>query len=254
MFMGIPPCMAATCSNRAVNSTHLFRFIFLMTTTPLPAQATVVLLHGLARTAASMKRMAKHLESAGYCVLNLDYDSRHHPIETLADDVRSRILAETADATAIHCLTHSMGGILLRQIQATDPLPKLGRVVMLSPPNQGSEVVERIGHSWIFNTVNGPAGHQLGTAADSFVNRLPPVDFDCGILTGDRSINWINSLMIPGLDDGKVAVARARIAGMSAFKVVHASHSFIMHKKNVIEDTLHFLQTGSFFSDSQVAQ
>ena len=221
-----------------------------MTTTLLPAQETVVLLHGLCRTAASMRTMGRALESAGYRVLNLGYDSRHHPLETLAEDVRRRILAEAADATAIHCVTHSMGGILIRRIQATNPLPKLGRVVMLSPPNQGSEVVDRIGHSWIFNTVNGPAGHQLGTAADSFVNQLPPVDFECGILTGDRSINWINSLMIPGPDDGKVAVARARIVGMTGFKVVHASHSFIMHKKSVIQDTLCFLQTGSFLNES----
>jgi len=139
-----------------------------------------------------------------------------------------------------------MGGILVRQIQATDPISKLGRVVMLSPPNQGSEVVDRIGDWRIFKSINGPAGQQLGTAEDSFVNQLGPVPFDCGIITGDRSINWINSGMIPGPDDGKVSVARARVAGMSAFKVVHATHPMIMKKKSVIKNTLRYLNSGSF--------
>jgi pimeloyl-ACP methyl ester carboxylesterase len=217
-----------------------------MTKVPLPAQETVVLLHGLARTAASMQPMADALESEDYQVLNLDYDSRHHSIETLADDVRRRIIEATQDATKIHFVTHSMGGILVRQIQATDPISKLGRVVMLSPPNQGSEVVDRIGDWRIFKSINGPAGQQLGTAEDSFVNQLGPVPFDCGIITGDRSINWINSGMIPGPDDGKVSVARARVAGMSAFKVVHATHPMIMKKKSVIKNTLRYLNSGSF--------
>jgi len=227
--------------------------IFLMASS-LPAQETVVLLHGLARSASSMQKMADALESAGYRVLNLNYDSRHQPIDTLARDLHARILAASPDADKIHCVTHSMGGILVRQIQASDPIPKLGRVVMLSPPNQGSEVVDRIGHWWIFRKINGPAGQQLGTAADSFVNLLPPINFDCGILTGDRSINWINSFMIPGPDDGKVAVARARVSGMNACKVVHATHPFIMQKKSVIRDTIHFLQTGRFLDESHSAQ
>ncbi|MFP4156883.1 MAG: esterase/lipase family protein [Opitutales bacterium] len=210
------------------------------------AHETVVLLHGLARTSSSMKPMARALESQGYRVVNLDYDSRHHRIETLAEDVRTRVLANTNDEECIHFVTHSMGGILVRQIQATDPIPHLKRVVMLSPPNKGSEVVDRIGDWKIFNAMNGPAGRQLGTATDSFVNQLPAIDFDCAVITGDRSINWINSRMIPGKDDGKVSVERARTEDLADFKVVHATHPMIMRKKSVIRDVLAFLETGAF--------
>lgn len=214
--------------------------------TPLPAQDTVVLLHGLARSPESMNRMDEALQSAGYHTLNLGYDSRHHDIETLAEDLRRRIESGTKDAAAVHFVTHSLGGILVRQIQASKPLPNLGRVVMLSPPNQGSEVVDRIGDWWLFKKINGPAGQQLGTAADSFVNQLPPIDFDCGVIIGDRSINWINSGMIPGKDDGKVSVERAQEEGVEAFKVVHATHPMIMKKKAVIGEVIHFLDNGSF--------
>jgi len=193
-----------------------------------------------------MEKMAEALESKGYRVVNLGYDSRHHSIETLADDVRHRILTKTNDVEAIHFVTHSLGGILVRQIQATKPLPNLGRVIMLSPPNQGSEVVDRIGDWWFFEKVNGPAGQQLGTAAGSFVNQLPPIDFDCGVITGDRSINWINSCMIPGKDDGKVSIKSAQTDALKAFKVVHVTHPLIMKKKSVIRDVLAFLETGAF--------
>jgi len=220
--------------------------LLLIMATPLPAQDTVVLLHGLARSPKSMDRMDEALQSAGYHTLNLDYDSRHHSVETLAENVRTRILAQTKGARSIHFVTHSLGGILVRQIQASDPLPNLGRAVMLSPPNQGSEVVDRIGHWGLFKTINGPAGQQLGTAEDSFVNRLPSIDFECGIITGDRSINWINSGMIPGKDDGKVSIENAKETGATAFKVVHASHPMIMKKKSVIDEVIRFLKTGQF--------
>jgi triacylglycerol lipase len=140
-----------------------------------------------------------------------------------------------------------MGGILVRQMESTRPLAKLGRVVMLSPPNHGSEVVDRMGHTWIFDWVNGPAGKQLGTAPDSFVNQLGPVRFECGIITGDRSLNWINACMIPGPNDGKVSVESAPVEGMSAFKVVHATHSFIMSNPAVIADVIRFMK-GEFES------
>lgn len=193
-----------------------------------------------------MRALQRALQQEGYTVHNLGYDSRHHPIPILADRAAREVRSRTADASTVHFVTHSMGGILVRQMEAAQPLAKLGRVVMLAPPNHGSEVVDRIGHTWIFDRINGPAGQQLGTDPESFVNQLGPVNFDCGILTGDRSFNWINSCMIPGPDDGKVSVARARVQGMRAFKVVHSSHSFIMNKKSVIEDVLHFLETGAF--------
>jgi esterase/lipase len=212
----------------------------------LPAQEHVVLLHGLARSPHSMQKMASALEAEGYVVHNLSYDSRHHSIEVLADEVGQRIRECTASASRVHVVTHSLGGILVRQIQETDPVPNLGRVVMLSPPNEGSEVVDQIGDTWIFKKVNGPAGQQLGTSSDSFVNQLGAIDFECAVITGDRSINWINSLMIPGKDDGKVSVESADFEGVSAFKVVHVTHPMIMKKKTVIEDVIRFLKSGAF--------
>jgi len=216
--------------------------------TPSPGTEVVVLLHGLARSDASMAKMATALQLEGYTVLNVNYPSRTATIEELAGKVIGDAMDNPAVKTAqkIHFVTHSLGGILVRQYLKTTRLDRLGRVVMLGPPNQGSEVVDLLGDTSLFQAINGPAGKQLGTGADSVPNRLGPVDFDLGVIAGDRSINWINSFMIPGPDDGKVSIERTKVAGMKAHLVIHATHPYLMKNSRAIRDTIHFLRYGRF--------
>jgi triacylglycerol lipase len=206
----------------------------------------VVLLHGLARTSGSMEALEKALSQEGYQVLNIDYPSRKFLIPELAGMVRAQIASKTADAEKVHFVTHSMGGIIVRYIQKNDPLSNIGRVVMLSPPNRGSEVVDFFGNVWLFGFLNGPAGKQLGTDQNSIPQKLGAVNFEAGIITGDRSINRINSIIIPGADDGKVSVESARVEGMADFLVVHRTHTFIMKHKYVITRCISFLRDGHF--------
>ena len=206
----------------------------------------VVLLHGLARTSKSMKALEKFFSEQGYEVFNISYPSRKYPVAELANMVRKEVITKTSEAAKVHFITHSMGGIIVRYIQKYNPLPNLGRVVMLSPPNHGSEVVDKLGGLWLFKCINGPAGKQLGTDKNSICQKLGKVDFELGVITGDRSINWINSLIIPGKDDGKVSIESAKVEGMDDFLIVHATHPFIMKKKTVITQCLHFLRIGVF--------
>jgi len=118
---------------------------------------------------------------------------------------------------------------------------------MLAPPNEGSEVADKLGDLSLYKWINGPAGNELGTDKNSVPNQIGPAHFPVGVIAGDRSINWINSLfLIPGRNDGKVSVERAKLAGMSDFLVVHATHPFIMRNDEVIRQTIKFLQTGTF--------
>jgi pimeloyl-ACP methyl ester carboxylesterase len=214
----------------------------------LQAQEGVVLLHGMCRTADSMQKMEAALTQAGFIVLNVDYPSRTASVEALADAAIGQALANPVlkDCVKVHFVTHSLGGILVRSYFKRHPLTRLGRVVMLGPPNQGSEVVDELGSWWMFRKLNGPAGGELGTGADSTPNKLGPVNFEVGVIAGDRSINWINSCMIDGNDDGKVSVERTKVAGMKAHVVVHATHPFLMKDKAAIEYTIRFLKAGAF--------
>ena len=230
-----------------------FCLIIAMALLPLIASATenqeyVILLHGLCRTGRSMIPMGQALSQAGYKVVNMEYPSRSASIEKLSDDAIGHAVADcqTNGAAQIHFITHSLGGILVRSYLARHAISNLGRVVMLGPPNQGSEVVDKLGAFWIFNKINGPAGNELGTDKDSTPNKLGPANFCVGVIAGDRSINWINSALISGSNDGKVSVERTKLAGMSDHVVIHSAHPFLMRNQTAIKQTIIFLRTGRF--------
>lgn len=216
----------------------------------------VVLLHGLGRSAKSFAKMADVLHAEGFDVFNIDYPSTDHPIPTLTEKfIKPAIDLHWTDKTRpLHFVTHSMGGIILRDYVCRFRPKNLGRAVMLAPPSQGSEVVDFLRSNPVVRTIMGPAFLQLGTEPDSFVNQLPPVDFEVGVIAGDRTINFINSMIIPGIDDGKVSMERARLPGMKAFKVVHRTHPFIMKADEVIGYVLEFLERGKFDTLSKQKQ
>lgn len=211
-----------------------------------PDAEAVVLVHGLGRTDRSMRPLERSLEEAGYRVANLRYPSTEHEPEVLVDGLAQHIEACCADTPRLHFVTHSLGGILLRAHLAERKPPNLGRVVMLAPPNRGSEVVDALGDSKLFEWVYGPTARQLGTAKGSLPNRLPPPDYELGVIAGRESVSPAGALFIEGESDGTVSVEHTKLRGMADFLVVPHSHPFIMRSDEVAEQVLEFLRRGRF--------
>jgi pimeloyl-ACP methyl ester carboxylesterase len=207
----------------------------------------VVLLHGLGRTARSMNKIAEALAGEGFVPVNVDYPSRKHSVEFLADEVLHGVLRplRREPGGRVHFVTHSLGGIIVRYYLKYHEVKNLGRVVMLTPPNQGSELVDVLKESAFFKITHGPAGLQLGTA-DRFLRDLGPVRFELGVIAGEKSVDPVSSSIIAAPNDGKVAVERTKVPGMKAFLVVPYSHTFIMRHKAVIGEIVHFLRHGVF--------
>jgi triacylglycerol lipase len=207
---------------------------------------SVILLHGLARRSASMRKMENALAREGYSVVNHSYASRKNRIQDLAAAELPIALNKCLRSGRIHFVTHSLGGILLRQYLRTNGIERLGRTVMLGPPNQGSQVVDTLrdfpGYQWI----NGPAGMQLGTDPESVPLLLGRAEFELGIIAGTKSINLILSTMLPSPDDGKVSVENTKLEGMKDHIAIPVSHPFLMKDALAIQQTIYFLGNGRF--------
>ncbi len=213
----------------------------------------VVLLHGLNRSYRAMRKMAIGLQEAGFTTVNVDYPSQTASVEELAPMAVNEGLEKCRETNAeqIHFVTHSIGGILLRYAHNESPIPELGRVVMLAPPNQGSEIVD-VTRNWpTFELFSGEAGLQLGTDEDSIPSQLGPVDFELGIVAGTGTINPIFSAILPQPNDGKVSVESTKVAGMNDFLLVDNSHHYIVSSDIVIENTKAFLQAGKFLDTTE---
>jgi len=217
----------------------------------------VVLLHGLARTRFSLSLLGVALE-ANYKVINQGYPSRRHTVEKLAKIAIENAIQKCPEGSTIHFVTHSLGGILVRQYLSQHSIKNLGHVVMLGPPNQGSEIVDFFQSSPflvnLFQIINGPAGAQLGTQIDARPRALGSVNFSLGVIAGNRNFSPLLAKLLPGHSDGKVTVESSKVHGMADHLVLPVDHTFMMNNSAVIKQVQTFLQHGRFDSDDSSTQ
>ncbi len=214
---------------------------------PTPSTSCVVLLHGLGRTSLSMKALQWRLQDAGYGVVNITYPSLSHPIQDLARMAVNEGLAGCAalGLDRVSFVTHSLGGILVRQYLAQHDIPGLQRVVMLGPPNQGSQMADYLESLGLLEPFLPSAVVQLGLSEQSVPRRLGPVSFQLGVIAG--TVNQLPFLPgQPELGDGTVAVSETLVSGMADFLELPVSHTFMMWDKDVAEQVVFFLEHGVF--------
>ncbi|MGH1455581.1 MAG: alpha/beta fold hydrolase [Alphaproteobacteria bacterium] len=221
----------------------------------MPKNELVILLHGILRSKMDMHFLNKNFEENGYDTLNILYPSREKSLEDIAEFVQEKLdncPQYHGEDTMIHFVTHSMGGLIARYYIATYKPKNLGKVVMLGPPNTGSEFADWLSETEIlapiFKTIFGPAGQQLGT---KYKHIDGDITYPLGIIAGTMSINPLAPWILNGEHDGIVPVERTKIDGMTDHITIPATHSFMMFNGDVIEQALYFLKNSKFKHDDQ---
>jgi pimeloyl-ACP methyl ester carboxylesterase len=195
-----------------------------------------------------MRGLEQHLKRLGYSTINLAYPSTTKTIETIAETHLARAVqgSEAQRAGKIHFVGHSLGGLIVRQYLQRHSVPAGSRLVMLSPPNQGSELVDLLMKVPLYRWITGPAGQEIGRGPESVVNRLKPVEIDVGVIAGNLSINLVFSAFMDGPDDGMVSVKSTMLPEMRDFIIVPNTHTFIIKDPMVMRQVSHFLKHGRF--------
>lgn len=191
----------------------------------------VVLVHGLGRTPFAMKLLERTLQDEGYRVYNWGYSSYCCTVEELGVELAWDLQQmEGVRPERIHFVGHSLGNIIIRQALGHAPPSEPGRVVMLAPPNQGSETADR--YSSLFGWMLVPL-EDLQTGDEGVVQELYQIeDREVGIIAGER--------------DGKVDVDNTKLETQDDHEVVETFHTWMMNRSEVQELILDFLRYGEF--------
>ena len=208
----------------------------------------VILLHGIGTASWTMRAAERAMREAGYRTLNLDYPGRRLGLAALAAhvDAASAHWIDGLDGE-VHFLTHSMGGLVIRVLLGTRRPARLGRVVMLGPPNGGSEIADLLARYALYNRIFGPAGAELITKRSAALTTLlGTVDYPVGVIAGRRAIDPVSWMLLPKPNDGKVAVAHTRVSGMADHLILPVDHTFMVRDPAVLRAALRFIRSGRF--------
>ncbi|WP_164102698.1 esterase/lipase family protein [Candidatus Laterigemmans baculatus] len=216
----------------------------------VPDTRIVVLIHGLLRSSQSMGKLREALLGSGPGrPVAFEYASTRKAISEHAAALREWV--ETLPGQPrVDFVCHSMGNIVARRAFADwqrqgDPhgvLPRIGKMVMLGPPNQGADIARRLGKLGLFEIVTGRGGMELGAAWESFQQELatPPCPF--AIVAGDLTASWLQNPLLSGPSDFLVLVEETRLQGAVEHRTVPVLHSLLMNDASVQHFVSEFLQ------------
>ena len=211
------------------------------------AKATVILVHGLWTPAAVFSLHSHWLKRRGYRTRRFGYPSVRATLSQNAQALQ-RFIAATS-ASEIHLVGHSMGGLIILDLLAHAPDPRLRRAVFLGTPSLDSHCARRLARVAGMPTLLGRSIMEwLSRPTTSQV--LPQSAVPVGVLAGTRSVGL--GRIVPSLpqpNDGVVSVSETRLPGASDFITLPVAHSEMLASRACAAEIVSFLETGRFRHD-----
>lgn len=217
----------------------------------------LLLLHGLGRSRNSMSSLGSHAQSSlGYRLVNVSYASTRASLDDHAEALES-ILSRLPAGVPIDVVAHSLGNIVLRRYLyriaesngGCQSAARLRRIVMLAPPNRGSELARRLQQVGLVKQVLGASAAELAKLKSAEADealRLATPQAEFGIIAGKGSFGPVGNPWLAAENDLIVEVDETRLAGASDFLVADVTHTRIMANPAVQAAVARFLEHGYF--------
>ena len=211
-----------------------------------PSKHLVLLVHGILRSTGTFSALENALIEAGFDAVAISYPSTRSTIEAHAEGL-ARLLDRQEGTETVSFVTHSMGGLVVRHLLSRDEdwqrRISVHRIVLIAPPNQGSAVARMLKDIPAYRMIYGAAGQQLTPAE---VTKVPLIAHPFAIVAGGTGDGEGFNPLLPGDDDGTVALAETRLDGALDFLVVPEIHAVISNHRDTIRATINFLKHGKF--------
>lgn len=227
------------------------------------AGTVVVTLHGLGRSRDHMAGIAKYLEEQGqFTCVDVGYASTRRSLDENAESL-ARVIENLDGTEEIHFVCHSLGNLVVRRYLGEaaseqprwQPDPRIKRMVMLAPPNNGAQLAGLIASAvneakWA-QWLAGPSATTLAIGWDEARKLLATPVFPFGVIAGGCGDDRGHNPLLDGDDDMVVCVSETRLPGAHDFRLVPCRHGAIMNDKTVRQYTLSFLKHGYFTAEDE---
>jgi pimeloyl-ACP methyl ester carboxylesterase len=218
-------------------------------TIPAVRGPTVMLLHGLGEGRASMRPLANHLrKSLDATVLLVGYASTAADL-TAHGRALGDVMATLPPTVRVSFVGHSLGNLVVRRwmdLADDAALARVDRMVMLGPPNRGSDLARQVGGAGMLATLAEGAARDLVIHWPRVEPTLAVPACEFGIVAGGRGDGVGFSHFLDGDDDAIVRVDETRLDGADDFLLVPVNHAAMLVDRRVKEATAAFLQSGRF--------
>lgn len=214
--------------------------------------AAVLVLHGLGQSRRSMQPLVEHLRGkVDGTVMSVGYASPRASLDAhaLALDAVIDALPETCSLSFVG---HSLGNLVVRRWMATaqpSMLDRVQRMVMLGPPNQGSDLARLASKIWFLAVLSDGPARQLGLEWPQLAEKLAVPACEFGIVAGGTGDDRGMSLLLAGDDDAIVRVEETRLEGANGFLLLPVHHADMMRDQAVQRAAVCFLREGRFTED-----
>ena len=226
---------------------------------PPNSEKVVIVLHGLMRSSNSMEPISRYIrENSDYQTINMEYASSRSDVASHARDLAFLIDHLGKDVKEISFVAHSMGNIVVRHYlkdlngSGTQADPRFHRMVMMGPPNQGSQMARFLKNNLLFKSLAGVPGIELGEQWEDLAPRLATPHFEFGIISGAQTESQkFNNFILNGPDDFTVSLKETRLVGARDWLVRPLLHTTMMKNEIALESTVRFLKSGYFLSAAE---